>query len=698
MKKVTEKGIEAATQSISPIQPEAASSTPATTNSTSILGTASASNLNLKQGSIADNDAKDPTLPSGSINVDVNNVKISDKKSSNGNDGYFGNWSSSSYVTSVSEYYSSARNAFNTASDEASKQISNLTPSSWSILQNNFTTKNPIEGENGSTLEIPTQQSEENTTSAVRAALSKSTTSRKWFRNIKDPYNNVTGTRNSLLNTNHEDSVIALKNLLEFVDVDQSNNQIGPIVDIAPTSSGNIKYSSEALINSRISLSEDDSHDEISTSSQPQMMPNIVGTPGYGKPNNRRQPKISNEVKASMLGDLTIRAMRDMALSEALELHDALRFWTERFERPFLHYLEFGPKILLTREDPSNVIGQNVSQLQAVLARRCSCIGELQQHLWRAGWQSGVGQWGIVGQGEWAAVVGGHGAIDDNTNNINNQQVSSSDEKKRLFSSIRENMTQTIGGGDKQKKKSDYYAKSHLFVSNVRGGKIITNDPALASWSIDAIRVVRDQLYSAGNTSKPLPFYENWPSEERFFRKNEEIEESRLGDSMISIDDNAAFFNDESPLDLPLWATHDFDDDSLNMLRRVRSGTTSLGATNMDEDITNVDGIEITPSLPSLHNGDILIGDIGLMAAEVKTILSSMEKYMKLQRERRLQKLRPPSRLIRNWYIVALTAPAIGYVGYRLFQGKAYVPLANEVYHKIASFWAEHVSEPLQSM
>jgi hypothetical protein len=39
-------------------------------------------------------------------------------------------------------------------------------------------------------------------------------------------------------------------------------------------------------------------------------------------------------------------------------------------------------------------IGRKVSQIQAVLARRCGAVGELQQHLLRAGWHRGVAQWG----------------------------------------------------------------------------------------------------------------------------------------------------------------------------------------------------------------------------------------------------------------------------------------------------------------
>jgi hypothetical protein len=46
---------------------------------------------------------------------------------------------------------------------------------------------------------------------------------------------------------------------------------------------------------------------------------------------------------ASRLAEGTIRALRDLALDEAVELHDSLRYWTERWERPFLSWVEAGP-------------------------------------------------------------------------------------------------------------------------------------------------------------------------------------------------------------------------------------------------------------------------------------------------------------------------------------------------------------------
>lgn len=46
---------------------------------------------------------------------------------------------------------------------------------------------------------------------------------------------------------------------------------------------------------------------------------------------------------ASQLAEGTVRAFRDIALDEAVELHDALRYWSYRWERPLLSWLEAGP-------------------------------------------------------------------------------------------------------------------------------------------------------------------------------------------------------------------------------------------------------------------------------------------------------------------------------------------------------------------
>ena len=75
----------------------------------------------------------------------------------------------------------------------------------------------------------------------------------------------------------------------------------------------------------------------------------------------------------------------------------------------------------LTLISPDSIIGpyeaaKKMSQIQAVLARRCASIGEIQEHLMRATWTKGVANWGMLGTlhgGEWVSVVGGDGGMDD---------------------------------------------------------------------------------------------------------------------------------------------------------------------------------------------------------------------------------------------------------------------------------------------
>ncbi len=94
------------------------------------------------------------------------------------------------------------------------------------------------------------------------------------------------------------------------------------------------------------------------------------------------------------------------------------------------------------------------------------------------------------------------------------------------------------------------------------------------------------------------------------------------------------------------------------------------------------------------------ITDVKSMAEEVNGILNSMETYMSRQRQRRLLKLKPPSRISRNWYFAAIVIPITGYATYKLTKGNYGLAtgIAAEVYAKFCTFFTEHVSEPLLSM
>lgn len=66
--------------------------------------------------------------------------------------------------------------------------------------------------------------------------------------------------------------------------------------------------------------------------------------PSIDFPSNRRNmPPYSDAETATQIAEGTIRAVRDVALDEAVELHVALRYWSSRWERPVLSWLEAGP-------------------------------------------------------------------------------------------------------------------------------------------------------------------------------------------------------------------------------------------------------------------------------------------------------------------------------------------------------------------
>ena len=101
------------------------------------------------------------------------------------------------------------------------------------------------------------------------------------------------------------------------------------------------------------------------------------------------------------------------------------------------------------------------------------------------------------------------------------------------------------------------------------------------------------------------------------------------------------------------------------------------------------------------NNSEIKVIDIQKMAEEVNGILNSMETYMSRQRLRRLLKLKPPSRISRNWYIAAIVIPVSGYAVYKLAKGHIRISgtgIAADVYSKLSTFFNEHMYEPLLSM
>ncbi|KAL7483120.1 hypothetical protein ACHAW6_008773 [Cyclotella cf. meneghiniana] len=358
-----------------------------------------------------------------------------------------------------------------------------------------------------------------------------------------------------------------------------------------------------------------------------------------------------NAEMASRLAEGTLRAYRDLVLDEAAELHSALHFWTLRWERPFLAWLEAGPSVWMSRAGHSPYeAARKMSQIQAVLARRCASIGEMQQHLWRASWTKGVADWGMLGTltgGEWVAVVGGDGGMDD---------MGFSERNKTRRRSIQIFNHPSLVGSN---------------VTNAPGGRIVIDQDAQVVWSIDAMRVVRDQLYRASLGVMALPHTSNWPREAEHFCCDE--------DDFVNSDES----------DLPVWAG------IYNDIDAARTAADSNLDSFRDKEV-----LEQRTDRDSRCRGSTstVITDLQKMSDEVASLLQTIEVSLYQQRSRRLDRLRPPNRLRRDWYVFAIGVPAAMYIGYKLTKEHGGFFLLKQVFLKVADIYRDHVSEPLHSI
>eukprot|EP00980_Cylindrotheca_fusiformis_P004310 scaffold919_cov130-Cylindrotheca_fusiformis.AAC.1 len=418
---------------------------------------------------------------------------------------------------------------------------------------------------------------------------------------------------------------------------------------------------------------------------------------------------------ASQLAEGTLRAFRDIALDEAVELHSALRYWSYRWERPFLSWLEAGPTVWFSEDGYRHqVIGQKVSQIQAVLARRCVTIGDLQHHLLRSGWQQGVAQWGVLGDGgDFATMTGFDGRMpsqeeegDEDSDDAMQHYLHNHHRKRSSMSSsgggagnggrmprVSSELSElplpprSTGGPDlprqaptskvsqlpQQRQTSSIYY-TNVNVKNNPGGRIVTDNPALAEWSVDAMSIVRKQLYRAANGQVVLPFAENWAQGD-----DQSLSYNSLQNFMMD-DSTAATNESQQQQKLPLWA-------SLKPQKKMETVEERLGSEDTNDEP------EQEENGPLVRN-EVTISDLPLMVQEVSELLDVMEGIMDIQRARRLHKLKQPSMLRRSWYVIAMGVSAVTYFMYKTRDkqyGWVYVKYAGK---KLAEFFQEHVVSP----
>lgn len=226
-------------------------------------------------------------------------------------------------------------------------------------------------------------------------------------------------------------------------------------------------------------------------------------------------------------------------------------------------------------------------------------------------------------------------------------------------------------------------------------------DAALAEWSVDAIWVVRDQLYRASIGLVQLPYTQHWKVE------------SDEGELIAEGSEETVLY-----ARFPTWAA-----------RQQRRTTESKSDTEIDTEIGTIleDGeeeeeldvkvgeeqvlermpleeiISQTEERASLEQqnkeeGKVVITDLNAMSAEVSELLDSIEEIIEMQRNRRLEKLKGLPFIRRNWYMAALGAPLGTYLVYRLLKNGQAANLARFAVDKIRTFFNEHVYAPVSAM
>lgn len=631
--------------------------------------------------------------------------------------------SSSSSVTESSGYWKMAQGSIQNAAQHTIATVSNYMPNlPWS--GGSFTGRISDTASDSSSVDAMIMENMPVTSSRRPSTSMSILTSPKVLSLFHNPYVTIRGGGRNLETQNPSSSMDAIRSFISVVPAPPIGSADCAASEVSSTNHGEFYSKSRynpfsSTANTNINTTSPPTPTTLQSPSQQQQTPppplglfeRSVSTASQGVSRHT-----SPSETASHLAEGTLRAFRDIALDEAVELHQALRYWSNRWERPLLAWLEAGPSVWFSEQGYRHQhIGQKMSQIQAVLARRCATIGELQHHLLRAGWQRGVGQWGVLGDGgEWATVAGGDGRMNDTSTHATATGTTSTPTQNRSSSGTTTvptlpppsplhhvssatldhvipptpNQQQELPSKAPasnvsqlpQQSRHDQLYYTSVLVKRSDDGKIVIDDPALAEWSVDAMALVRRQLYRAANGLIILPYAENWA---------EGDDQSRLSLDIAG----SMTFEDHAPTEevvparhLPLWASQQ------RTLKQALSQEIDPGETD--------EGETIVPTKPQ-DEGDatapITISDLPLLVNEVSDLLNVMEAVIKIQRERRLEKLKPHRWLRRNWY-VGLAIPPFLYLSYKAAARGYGWSLLRYTATKLSSFFTEHVVDPFLAM
>jgi hypothetical protein len=160
------------------------------------------------------------------------------------------------------------------------------------------------------------------------------------FRNNKNPYNAVRGRESQLSSLTAVRSLVALVSTSVPAEALMEESEKSHFDGGSPPSPLPIDQEPpppppyEMIHDDSITSRDHDANYRRATKQQQQQQ----------APSNQIRIGVSTPSEtASQLAEGTIRALRDLALEEAVELQSALRYWNYRWERPLLSWLEAGP-------------------------------------------------------------------------------------------------------------------------------------------------------------------------------------------------------------------------------------------------------------------------------------------------------------------------------------------------------------------
>ena len=184
---------------------------------------------------------------------------------------------------------------------------------------------------------------------------------------------------------------------------------------------------------------------------------------------------------------------------------------------------------------------------------------------------------------------------------------------------------------------------AHVLVKRGDGEGLYTDHPAfVAEWAVEAIALIRSHLFRASNGMVELPYEENW----------------------------IADLEDDPSKILPVWVSRVYHPSSNN----------NNHGSNYSSEEEESTSLKVT--------------DLNLMMTEVSELLNVMEDIMTLQRQRRLERMKPPGWLRRNWYVSATVGPAVLWL---LWTGSIRSIVTNTV-SRIQTFVHERFTERFMAM